>query len=136
MGGIGQGVKRLIGVDYSDGYSFTLSVVGVEVCATFPAVYLPQGSRASRNTAERGVSAALEAKPEVEIWRRPVFLTQRPRLPIRLRIHYGIYLAPLRLHRRGILTLAHFNGRLWKVRYSVFSNFEQNLLESWSCDFV
>jgi len=42
---------------------------------------------------------ALEAKPEVEIWRRPVFPTQRPRLPIRLRIHYGVYLAPLQLHR-------------------------------------
>ena len=83
------GVKRLIGVDYSDGYSFTLSVVGVEVCATFTAVCVPQGSRTSQNTAETSVSGALEPKPEVEIWRRPVFLTRRPRLPIRLSIHYG-----------------------------------------------
>ena len=89
MGGIGQGTKTLNGVDYSDGYSFTLCVVGVEVCATFPAVCVPQGSRTRRNTAERSVSGALEAKPEVEIWRRPVFPTQRPRLPIRLRILYG-----------------------------------------------
>ena len=29
-----------------------------------------------------GVLGALEAKPEVEIWRRPLFLTQRPRIPI------------------------------------------------------
>ena len=41
MGPIGQGAKGLIGVDYSDGYSFTLGVVGVEGCATFPAVCLP-----------------------------------------------------------------------------------------------
>ena len=89
----------------------TLGVIGVESCATFPAVYLPEGSRTSQNTAERSVSKDLEPKPEVEIWRRPVSPTQRPRLPIRLRIHYGAYLAPLRLHRRGILTLAHCNGR-------------------------
>ena len=80
---IKQCVKGLIGVDYSDGYSFTLGVVGVEVCATFSAVYVPQGSRTSQNTAERSVSGALEPKPEVEIWRRPVFLTQRPRLVLR-----------------------------------------------------
>jgi len=30
------------------------------------------------------VRGALEAIPEVEIWRRPVFLTQRSRLTIRL----------------------------------------------------
>ena len=96
MGPIGQGSKntkrsRL----YSDGYSFTLSVVGVEVCATFPAVYLPQGSRASRNTAERGVSGALEAKPEVEIWRRPVFLSQRRRLALKPKVGQSTQLLPV-----------------------------------------
>ena len=60
----------------------TLGVVGVEDCATLSAVYLPQGSRTSQNTAESSVSGALEPKPEVEIWRRPVFPTQRPRLSI------------------------------------------------------
>ena len=68
MGPIGQGVKTLNGVDYSDGYSFTLSVVGVEVCATFSAVYRPRGSRTSRNTAERSVPGALERKPEVVVY--------------------------------------------------------------------
>ena len=78
--------------------SSTLSVVGVEGGATLSAVYQPQGSRTSPNTAERSVPGALEAKPEVEIWRRPDFLTRRPRLPIRLSIHYGVYLVPLRLY--------------------------------------
>ena len=35
MGRMGQGVKTLDGVDYYVGYSFTLSVVGVEGGATF-----------------------------------------------------------------------------------------------------
>jgi len=34
------------------------------------------------NKAKKKVPGALEAKPEVEIWRRPDFLTRRPRLPI------------------------------------------------------
>jgi len=95
MGPIGQGEKRLIGVDYSDGYSFTLSVVGVEVCATFSAVYLPQGSRTSQNTAESSVSGALEAKPEVEIWRRPVFLTHRLRLALKPKVGQSTQLLPV-----------------------------------------
>jgi len=45
--------------------------------------------------AEKSVPGALEAKPEVEIWRRPDFWNRRPRLPIRLPIHYGVYLAGL-----------------------------------------
>jgi len=53
------------------------------------------------------MQGALAAKPEAEIWRRPVFLTQRLRLLIQLRIHYGVYLTPLRLHQGRILTLAH-----------------------------
>jgi len=57
--------------------------------------------------AKKSLPGALEAKPEGEIWRTPFFATQRPRLPIRLRrILYGVYLAPLRLHRERILTLA------------------------------
>jgi len=35
------------------------------------------------------VCRALAAKPEVKIWRRSVFWTQRPRSPIRPPIHYG-----------------------------------------------
>ena len=42
---------------------------------------------------------AVEAKPEVEIWRRPDFWNRRPRLPIQPPIHYGVYLAPLRSFR-------------------------------------
>ena len=38
----------------------------------------------------------LEAKPEVEIWRGPIFLSRRPRLPIRPPIHPSVFLAPLR----------------------------------------
>jgi len=60
--------------------------------------------------AKRSALGALEAKPEVEIWRRPVFPTQRPRLPIRLRILYAVYLTPLRLYNWIILALAHCNG--------------------------
>jgi len=39
-----------------------------------------------QNTPKTSVRGPLEAKPEVEIWRRPDILTQRPRLPIRLPI--------------------------------------------------
>jgi len=46
---------------------------------------------------ENPKKGAVEAKPEVEIWRRPDFLTRR--LPIRLPIHYGVYLTPLRSFR-------------------------------------
>ena len=54
-----------------------------------------QKSRASQNTAERSVSGALEAKPEVEIWRRPVFLTQRPRLSICPKVGQSTQLLPV-----------------------------------------
>jgi len=65
---------------------------------------------------KNSVSGALEAKLEVEICWRPVFPTQRPWLPIWLRILYGVYLAPLRLHRGRILTLAHCNGHgTWNI---------------------
>jgi len=69
------------------------------------------GSHTGQKMAKKSVPGVVEAKPEVEIWRKPVFPTQRPRLPIRLRILYRVYLAPLRIHRERILTLAHCNGR-------------------------
>ena len=77
----------------------------------FLGVYVRYGDNTSQNKAKKSLPGALEAKPEVEIWRRPVFPTQLPRLPIRLRILYGVYLAPLQLHRERILTLAHCNCR-------------------------
>ena len=46
----------------------------------FLAVYVRYGDNAGQNKAKKSVPGALEAKPEVEIWRRPVFLTQRPQL--------------------------------------------------------
>ena len=52
-----------------------------------------------QNMAKTGFRWPLGAKPEVEIWRRPDFSTQRPRLPIRSTIHLGVYLAPLWSYR-------------------------------------
>ena len=46
----------------------------------FLAVYVRYGDNAGQNKAKKSVPGALKAKPEVEIWRRPVFLTQRPRI--------------------------------------------------------
>ena len=77
----------------------------------FLAVYVRYGDNTGQNKAKKSLPGALEAKPEVEIWRKPIFPTQRPRLPIRLRILYRVYLAPLRLHRERISALAHCNGR-------------------------
>jgi len=69
---------------------------------------------------KRPIHGALAAKPEVEVWRRPVFFTQRPRRIIRLCIHYGVYLAPLRLHWEIIVTLAHCNGRRTKISHGQY----------------
>ena len=52
----------------------------------FLAVYVRYGHNTGQNRAKKSLPRALEAKPEVEIWRTPVFPTQRPRLPIRLRL--------------------------------------------------
>ena len=82
------------------------------------------GDNTSENKAKKSLPGA---KPEVEIWRRPVFPSQRPRLPIRLRILYGVYLAPLRLHRERILTLAHCNA--FRTPKSDFSRFFPTLNE-------
>jgi len=70
-----------------------------------------QGGQTGRNTAKTIVHGAVAAKPKVEIWRRPIFSTQRPRLPIRSPIHYGVYLAPLRSCQLELLPLRHYNGR-------------------------
>ena len=49
----------------------------------------------------RSIPRVLEAKPEVEIWRRPVFLTQRPRLPILPKVGQSTQLLPvLQIHFR------------------------------------
>jgi len=48
----------------------------------FLAVHVRYGDNAGQNKAKKSVQGAVEAKPEVEIWRRPVVLTQRPRLSI------------------------------------------------------
>ena len=55
-------------------------------------------ARIRQKRASRG---ALEAKPEVEIWRRPVFLTQRPRLSICRKVGQSTQLLPvLQIHFR------------------------------------
>ena len=61
----------------------------------FIAVYLRYGSQTGQKMSKRSVPGALEAKPEVEIWRQLDFWNRRPRLPIRPPIHYGVYLARL-----------------------------------------
>ena len=48
-----------------------------------------------QNKAKKEGPGALEAKPEVEIWRRPDFLTRRPRFPIWPPTHHNVYLIPL-----------------------------------------
>jgi len=57
-------------------------VYPVFLLKAFLAVYVRYGDNAGQNKAKKSVPGALEAKPEVEIWRRPVFLTQRPRQSI------------------------------------------------------
>ena len=55
-----------------------------------------------QNTAKRSLPGALEAKPEVEIWRRPVFLTQRPRISIWPKVGQSTQLLPV--WRRRLFT--------------------------------
>jgi len=87
MGCIGQGVKTLNGVDYIMLDTPSHSAWSESrIAQHFSAVYEPQGSRTSPNTAETSVSGALEPEPEAEIWRRPVFPTQRPRLVLRSKV--------------------------------------------------
>ena len=45
--------------------------------------------------AKKSVQGALDAKPEVEIWRRPVFLTLRPRLSILRKVGQSTQLLPV-----------------------------------------
>jgi len=50
---------------------------------------------------KKSIQGALEAKPEVEIWRRPVFLTQRTRLSICPKVGQSTQLlAVLQIHFR------------------------------------
>ena len=53
------------------------------------------GDNTGQNKAKKSVQGAVEAKPEVEIWRRPVFLTQRPRLSICPKVGQSTQLLPL-----------------------------------------
>ena len=108
----------------------------------FLAVHVRYGDNTGQNKAKKSLPVALEAKPEVEIWRKPVFPTKRPDF-IRLRILYGVYLAPLRLQRERILTLAHCNGRgtlsifAFRTTKSEFSRFFQtstNFVSPPQCD--
>ena len=79
-------------------HRFRFIAPGFRAASTFSrlsAIRQPYGQK----IAKRNVPGALQAKPEVEIWRRPDFLTQPPRLPIRPPIHKSVYLSPLRSFR-------------------------------------
>ena len=49
----------------------------------FLAIYLRYSGHTGQNTAKTNVQGTLASKWEIEMWWQPVFLTQRPRLPIR-----------------------------------------------------
>jgi len=67
----------------------------------FLAIHVRYGDNAGQNKAKKSVQGAVEAKPEVEIWRRPVFLTQRPRLSICPKVGQSTQLLPvLQIHFR------------------------------------
>ena len=67
----------------------------------FLAVHVRYGDNAGQNKAKKSVPGALEAKPEVEIWRRSVFLTQRPRFSIGPKVDQSTQLLPvLQIHFR------------------------------------
>jgi len=96
----------------------------------------PLGWCTAATLAKKAHAHALAAKPEVEIWWQPVVLTQRPRLPIRLRIHYGVYLALLPLYQGRILTLAHCNSRrTWKVSHCPYYSRNWPISSLRSCHF-
>jgi len=61
----------------------------------FLVVHVRYGDNAGQNKAKKSVLGALEAKPEVEIWRRPVFLTERPRLSICPKVAQSTQLLPV-----------------------------------------
>jgi len=67
----------------------------------FLAVHERYGDNAGQNKAKKSVQGALEAKLEVQIWRRPIFLTQRPRLSILRKVGQSTQLLPvLQIHFR------------------------------------
>ena len=59
------------------------------------AIHVRYGDNADQNKAKKSVQGALEAKPKVEIWRRHVFLTQRPRLVLRSKVGQSTQLLPV-----------------------------------------
>ena len=61
----------------------------------FLAVYVRYGDNAGQNKAKKSIQGAVEAKPEVKIWWRPVFLTQRPRLSIFPKVGQSTQLLPV-----------------------------------------
>jgi len=59
------------------------------------------GDNTGQNKAKKSIQGALLAKPEVEIWRRPIFLTQRPLLSICPKVGESTQLLPvLQIHFR------------------------------------
>ena len=67
----------------------------------FLAVHVRYGDNTGQNKAKNSVQGALEAKPEVGIWRRPVFLTQRRLISICPKVGQSTQLVPvLQIHFR------------------------------------
>jgi len=74
--------------------SFLTESISCRPCAIY-------GDNAGQNKAKKSIPGALEAKPEGEIWRRPVFLTQRPRLSLCPKVGQSTQLLPvLQIHFR------------------------------------
>jgi len=73
------------------------------------------------------------AKPEVEIWRKPHTWTRSHRLPIRLCIHYGVYLDSFCHFVDDIVSI----GPLWRrrdlenfTRFRIFFNFQSQFAQN------
>jgi len=89
----------------------------VFVYKAFLAVCVRYGDNTGQNKAKKSVPGALEAKPEVEIWWRPVFLTQRPRVSIWRKVGQSTQLFPVlqihfRFHHDDFL---HAFFELWSI---------------------
>ena len=80
----------------------------------------------SANMAGNGHRRSLSAKPEVEIWRKPDKWTRSHRLPIRLPLHYGVYLDAMCHFSRESLPLrpckqaSDFEIRYFLCRFDFF----------------
>ena len=68
------------------------------------AVHVRYGDNASQNKAKKSVQGALVAKPEVEIWRRSVFLTLRHRLSICPKVGQSTQSLPVCKYTSGLTT--------------------------------